>query len=99
MLASMGYVYILASKPHGTLYVGVTRDLVKRVHEHKMHVVKGFTQRYGVDSLMYFEQFEDIDAAITREKRLKKYKRDWKVALIEESNPHWTDLYLTLAVL
>jgi putative endonuclease len=91
------YVYILASKPQGTLYVGVTNDLVRRVFEHKQGVVPGFTKRYGVKTLVHWEAFEDYEAAILREKKLKRWRRDWKRALIEENNPHWADLFGTVA--
>ena len=87
------YVYILASKRNGTLYVGVTSDLVKRVWEHKNKLVEGFTKKYGVDKLVYYEQFQDVESAIKREKRLKNYNRRWKLGLIEKLNPEWKDLY------
>jgi putative endonuclease len=87
------YVYLLASRRHGTLYLGVTRDLVRRVHEHKSHVVPGFSARYRVDRLVWFEVYDDPVNAITREKELKKWRRDWKIRLIEEQNPDWRDLY------
>jgi putative endonuclease len=87
------YVYILASKRNGTLYIGVTNDLVRRVHEHKSGLVEGFTKRYGVHRLVYYEQCEDIESAIQREKRLKFWHRKWKIRLIEEANPDWKDLY------
>ncbi|MDA9490528.1 GIY-YIG nuclease family protein [Bradyrhizobium sp. CCBAU 11361] len=87
------YVYILASKKYGTLYIGVTSDLVRRVHEHKTKVVPGFTKRYGVDKLVLFEIFDDPANAIAREKELKKWRRDWKTRLIDEQNPNWDDLY------
>lgn len=87
------YVYILASQERGTLYIGVTSDFVKRVWEHKNKVVEGFTGKYDVDRLVYFEVFSDVEEAIKHEKRLKKYKRDWKMNLIERQNPHWDDLY------
>lgn len=87
------YVYILASKKYGTLYIGVTSDLVRRVHEHKTKVVPGFTKRYGVDKLVLFETFDDPTSAIAREKELKKWRRDWKTRLIDEQNPNWDDLY------
>ena len=77
------YVYILASKKHGTLYIGVTNDLVRRVYEHKTKAVPGFTTRYGVDKLVLFEIYDDAVSAIAREKELKKWTRDWKVELIE----------------
>ncbi len=86
------YVYILASKIRGTVYIGVTNDLERRVYEHKTGVKKGFTQKYGVSKLMYFEVFQDVNEAITREKNMKKWKRDWKVKLIEKENKKWLDL-------
>jgi putative endonuclease len=87
------YVYILASKKLGTLYIGVTADLVARVYQHKNDLIVGFTKRYQVHVLVYYQQFEDIEAAILFEKRLKRWKRDWKIKLIEENNPEWRDLY------
>ena len=87
------YVYMLAAKKNGTLYVGVTNDLVRRVWEHRNDAAEGFTRRYIVKTLVYFETFEGPEAAITREKKLKRWRRDWKVALIERDNPHWRDLY------
>jgi putative endonuclease len=87
------YVYILASKPRGTLYIGVTNDLIRRIYEHKAGVVQGFTKSYGVHRLVYFEISESVESAITREKRLKKWPRDWKINAIERENPHWDDLY------
>ncbi|MEX2036347.1 MAG: GIY-YIG nuclease family protein [Xanthobacteraceae bacterium] len=91
------WVYILASGLGGTLYIGVTNDLVRRVYEHKAKLADGFTKKYGVDRLVYFEQFDDIENAIRREKRLKKWNRAWKVRLIEEANPNWDDLYTSIA--
>ena len=91
------YVYILASKIGGTLYIGVTNDLVRRVHEHKEGIVEGFTTKYKVHRLVYFEQHSDIEAAIQREKRLKKWNWRWKIRLIEETNPNWVDLYPSIA--
>lgn len=88
-----GYVYILASKRNGTLYTGVTSDLVRRVWEHKQDKVDGFTKRYGVHRLVYYEAHDDIRDAIVREKRIKKWNRQWKLELIEASNPNWHDLY------
>lgn len=87
------FVYLLASRRHGTLYLGVTSDLLRRVWEHKNKVVPGFTTKYGVDRLVWFEAHGDVAAAITREKQLKKWRRDWKIALIEAENPDWRDLY------
>ena len=86
-------VYILANKRNGTLYVGVTSDLVKRVWEHKNNFVEGFTKRYGVHNLVWYELHGSMDSAIQREKRLKDWKRKWKVHLIERTNPNWEDLY------
>ena len=87
------YVYILTSNRNGTLYVGITSDLTKRVWEHKNKLVEGFTNKYNVDKLVYYEVFEDPENAIKREKRLKKYNRKWKLDLIEQNNPDWKDLY------
>ena len=91
------FVYILASKKNGTLYIGVTNNLLKRVYEHKNNLVEGFTQKYDVHNLVYYEIFRNIQDAITREKNIKKWKRKWKTELIEESNPNWEDLYDTLS--
>jgi putative endonuclease len=87
------YVYLLASGKHGTLYLGVTNDLVRRVYEHKAKAVQGFTSRYGVGRLVWYECYDDPENAIMREKDIKKWKRDWKIRLIEEDNPDWSDLY------
>src|ERR671924_546684 len=87
------YVYLLASKKHGTLYLGVTNDTVRRVHEHRTKAVPGFTSRYDVGKLVWFEIYDDAVTAISREKELKKWRRDWKIRLIEEQNPEWVDLY------
>jgi len=86
-------VYLLASKRNGTLYIGVTSDLVKRVWEHKSHVVDGFTKDYGVEQLVWYEIHETMESAIQREKALKEWQRAWKLKLIEEANPNWEDLY------
>ncbi|PPD21973.1 MAG: hypothetical protein CTY22_08125 [Methylomonas sp.] len=86
-------VYILASQRNGTLYIGVTSDLIKRIWEHKNNAVEGFTQKYNVHQLVYFEQHQEMLAAISREKQLKKWNRAWKLALIEKSNPEWRDLW------
>ncbi|MGI8526175.1 MAG: GIY-YIG nuclease family protein [Pseudolabrys sp.] len=91
------WVYILASKIGGTLYVGVTNDLVRRVYEHREGFAEGFTKKHNVHRLIYFEQFDDIKNAIRREKRLKSWNRVWKIRLIEESNPGWIDLYYKIA--
>ena len=87
------YVYLLASRKHGTLYLGVTNDLIRRVHQHKNKIIRGFTSRYGVDRLVWYECYDDPTNAISREKELKKWRREWKVRLIEENNPDWADLY------
>lgn len=87
------YIYILASQRNGTLYIGVTNDLVKRVWEHKSKVADGFTKKYGVDKLVYFEETSDVGSAIAREKQLKNWQRKWKLELIEGKNPNWEDLY------
>lgn len=89
-------VYLLASKRNGTLYVGVTSNLIKRIWEHKNHVVAGFTNKYGVDLLVWYEVHETMASAIGREKAIKEWKRTWKLRLIEERNPNWNDLYDTL---
>ena len=91
-----GYVYILFSKRNGTLYVGVTSNLIKRIWEHKNKVAEGFTQKYNVDKLGYYEVFDDIENAIIREKQIKSWKRIKKLALIESVNPEWNDLYDTI---
>jgi len=86
------FVYLLASKVRGTLYIGVTNDLQRRVYEHKKAILKGFTKKYGVNRLVYFETFQDVNEAIKREKNLKKWKRAWKIKLIENDNSNWDDL-------
>ena len=93
----MFFVYLLASKPYGTLYVGVTTHLVRRVWEHKSKAVPGFTAKYRVDRLVWFELHEDWASAIGREKQIKEWKRDWKIELIEQKNSHWLDLYNDLS--
>ena len=90
------YVYILASKKNGTLYIGVTSDLIKRVYEHKNNLVEGFTQKHHVHELVYFEQTNGVNSAITREKQMKKWRRQWKIELIEQQNSAWKDLYFDL---
>jgi putative endonuclease len=90
------YVYILASKRNGTLYIGVTNDLARRMWEHREGLIPGFTKTYGVKMLVYYETFDDINAAIHRETRLKKYKREWKLNLIQQNNVEWRDLTETL---
>jgi putative endonuclease len=89
-------VYMLASQKNGTLYIGVTSDLAKRVWEHKNNIVEGFTKEYRVHQLVWFELHESMESAILREKRLKEWKRKWKLALIERTNPNWQDLYPTI---
>lgn len=90
------YVYILASKRNGTLYVGVTSNLPQRMYQHKNGLFKGFSKKYNVKRLVYFEQHRDGVGALTREKQLKKWKRLWKINLIEKNNPDWNDLYGSL---
>ena len=87
------YIYILASKKNGTLYVGITSDLIKRIYEHKNDLVEGFTRKYTIHNLVYFEATESVESAIMREKQLKKWNRTWKINLIEKNNPAWNDLY------
>ncbi len=87
------YVYILANKPNGTLYIGVTNNLLKRISEHKQNLANGFTKRYGIHTLVYFETTPDVLGAIQREKQLKNWQRAWKIELIEKENPGWKDLY------
>ncbi len=91
------YVYILASRRNGTLYVGVTNDLSRRVFEHRNNLVKGFTEKYGVHTLVHYEDCESIESAILREKQLKEWQRKWKLSLIEGTNPEWRDLYDEIA--
>ena len=90
------YVYILTNKRNGTLYIGVTNNLQRRVYEHKNHLKKGFTKNQQLHHLVYFESTEDIRSALQREKQLKKWERGWKIELIEKNNPQWKDLYETL---
>ena len=89
-----GYVYILANHRNGTIYTGVTSNLIKRVYEHRTHAAKGFTSRYGVTKLVFYEGPLEIYTAISREKQIKNWRRAWKLALVEENNPFWKDLYL-----
>ena len=91
-----GYVYIMANRKNGTIYIGVTSDLVKRVWEHKNGVVPGFTKKYGCKLLVWFEAFEDLDQARLYELQMKEWQRKWKIRLIEEANLDWEDLYPTL---
>lgn len=92
----MYYVYLTASKKHGTLYLGVTNNLIRRIYEHKSKVVPGFTAQYNVTRLVWYEIYDDPITAISREKELKKWRRDWKIRLIEEDNPDWSDLYTSI---
>jgi putative endonuclease len=87
------WVYLLASRPHGTLYIGVSNDLVRRVYEHWQEIISSFTSRYHIHRLVHFEAFSDIGEALYREKSMKRWRRDWKIALIEAQNPDWRDLY------
>ncbi len=89
----MFYVYLLSSKPNGTLYVGMTRDLVKRVCEHKIKAIPGFTTKYGVDRLVWYEQHPALESAFARERQIKEWKRIWKIQLIEADSPQWIDLH------
>jgi putative endonuclease len=89
---------MLASKKNGTLYIGVTNDLLKRVYEHKNNLVAGFTQKYKVHNLVYYEVYQYIHDAIIRERRMKKWKRQWKIELIEQSNPNWEDVFDSLSL-
>ncbi len=91
------FIYILASKRNGTLYIGVTNNLLERVNQHKNNLVDGFTKKYDVHNLVYYEAYKNIEDAISREKCMKKWKRKWKLKLIESSNPNWEDLYYTLS--
>ncbi len=90
------YVYILSSEFNGTLYIGVTNNLLKRVYQHKNDLVDGFTKKYQIHNLVYFEEYNDIQEAILREKQIKRWKRTWKINLIEKDNLNWKDLYKNL---
>jgi putative endonuclease len=91
-----GHVYIMASRKNGTLYTGVTADLARRVWEHRDKVVPGFTARYGVTRLVWYREFDDIEIAIAEEKRIKRWRRAWKIQMIERMNPEWEDLYANI---
>jgi putative endonuclease len=91
------YVYIVTNKPRGVLYIGVTSDLVRRISEHRESLIPGFSRRYGCTKLVWFEVFEDIRPAIQREKNLKHWLRDWKIALVDEHNPTWRDLFFEMS--
>ncbi|HJD60439.1 MAG TPA: GIY-YIG nuclease family protein [Rickettsia endosymbiont of Omalisus fontisbellaquei] len=88
----MYWVYILCSNKQGTLYIGITNNIIRRAYEHKQKIIKGFTSKYNITKLVYTEEFTDIKEALTREKNLKKWKRSWKIELIEKTNPEWKDL-------
>lgn len=90
------WVYIICSKKHGTLYIGVTNDISRRAYEHKHNLIEGFSKKYSVINLVHAEPFHNINEALTREKQLKKWNRSWKIELIEKHNPEWSDLYDTL---
>jgi len=90
------YIYILASKRNGVLYIGVTSNLVKRIYEHKNNTIEGFSKKYHIHKLVYYETTNDIGSAIRREKQLKKWNRKWKLELIEKNNPEWRDLYFEM---
>jgi len=97
-MSKQTFIYILTNKPYGTLYIGLTTNLVRRVWEHKNKVVKGFSDTYNLMTLVYYEIHDDIHEAARRERLMKKWKRDWKIELIEKSNPQWHDLYEDLKV-
>ena len=90
------YVYILASKRNGTLYIGITHSLIRRIYEHKNGLTEGFTKKYKVHNLVFYERYDDVKSAIRYEKQLKKWNRKWKIELIEKDNPEWKDLYENL---
>ena len=87
------YVYILANKKDGDIYIGSTRDLISRISEHKSNIISGFTRNTGIHNLVYYEEYDNIHKAVERERRMKKWRRQWKISLIEKSNPEWGDLY------
>ena len=92
------YVYIIASRRDGAIYIGVTNNLVRRVYEHRIKAVPGFTSKYNITQLVWFEVYDDPVSAITREKELKKWKRSWKIQLIQAENPEWKDLYESICI-
>jgi putative endonuclease len=92
------YVYIIASRRDGAIYIGVTNDIVRRIYEHRIKAVPGFASKYNITQLVWFEIYDDPISAITREKELKKWKRSWKVQLIEKDNPEWNDLYESICI-
>lgn len=91
------YVYILSSKRNGTLYIGITSDIIKRIYEHKKGLVEGLTKKYNIHALVWYKTHESVESAITREKQIKKWKRAWKLKLIEKENPEWIDLYKSIS--
>jgi len=93
MKTTQSYIYILSNKKNGTLYIGVTSDLIKRIYEHKQKIIDGFSKQYSLDKLVYYEVISDITTAIKREKQLKNWNRSWKIELIEKENSEWHDLY------
>ena len=93
MLTRSYFVYIMTNKKHGTLYTGVTNDLVKRTYQHKEGQVEGFTHKHGLKHLVWYEPFDDIEQAIAQEKRIKRWRREWKLQLVEKQNPDWDDLW------
>ena len=93
MITKGGWVYIMTNRPNGVLYIGVTADLIRRAAQHRTGDIPGFTQKYGLKHLVYFERYEDISTAIAREKTLKEWHRSWKVRLVVKDNPGWTDLF------
>ena len=90
------YVYILANKPYGTIYIGYSNNIARRVYEHKLGVIPGFTKTYGVKMLVHYETYDDVELVLQRERNLKRWKRDWKIELINKHNPNWADLYENL---
>ena len=92
-MENKAYLYMLSNKKDGTLYTGATTDLIKRIYAHRNRLIKGFTYKYNLTKLVYFEVHDDIESAFTREKSFKGWKRDWKIALIAENNPEWLDLF------
>lgn len=90
------YVYIITNQKYGTLYIGVTNDIIRRIWDHKQKTIKGFSEKYNLDKLVYYETTESIETAITREKQLKNWQLQWKIEMIDKFNPEWTDLYSTL---
>ena len=91
------FIYILASQRNGTIYVGLTNNLIRRIYQHKNNLLEGFTKNYSVHNLVYYEEYNDVNIAISREKQIKKWNRNWKIQLIEKNNPLWRDLYEELS--